>query len=85
MEIMLLLRPQDELILQTQHKVKPWNGTATMLSPTKHMNERVKKIAGFFKLNVFDSYSILGKRMFGDKCVLVVASLNSVFCFSGAI
>ncbi len=67
MEILLQLRDTDILILQTQHKTKPWHPT---IPTTKLMNEQVKKISKLFRLPVLDVYAILGENedaYLGDK------------------
>lgn len=59
MKILAVLRPNDALVLQTQHKTKPWHPT---IPSTALMNIRVKKIAQLFRLPVFDEYELLGEN-----------------------
>ena len=49
LNILSILRKNDILVLQTQHKTKPWHPT---IPSTMLMNERVKKIAKFFKIPI---------------------------------
>ena len=57
LDLIPILRVNDTLVLQTQHKTRPWHPT---IPSTMLMNTRVQKIASFFRLPVLDVYKLLG-------------------------
>lgn len=57
LDLIPTLRVNDSLVLQTQHKTRPWHPT---IPSTLLMNTRVQKIASFFRLPVLDVYKLLG-------------------------
>eukprot|EP01036_Dinobryon_divergens_P032026 gene32026-41534_t len=59
LDLIPTLRVNDTLVLQTQHKTRPWHPT---IPSTLLMNTRVQKIANFFRLPVLDVYKLLGEN-----------------------
>ena len=66
LDLIPMMRPNDTLILQTQHKTRPWHPT---IPSTALMNTRVKKIATFFRLPVLDVYELLGESVCLNFCI----------------
>jgi len=56
LEILNVLRPQDNLVLQTQHKINPNYESSSIVEPA---NDIIKKVAHFFKIPVLDTFRIM--------------------------
>lgn len=59
LKIMPLMRKQDTLVLQTSHYIKEWDKTIPVM---KYFNDKIRKIARFFSLPLFDVNALLGEN-----------------------